>query len=213
MGSGDIKIDPFSGQLEPASYDLRVGATGQTRAGKANIAAEGYIQIPRGAIVVVNTLERITLSTNLTARYGLRSALARRGLVLLSGPQIDPGFAGILHVTLFNAGADEVTLAHEQSFATIEFSFLRTAASAPYRGPYQNQDRLTAEEVSAITRPYKNFTEIEDSLRKTEIKQSVLQSVLYAILTGVIAGVVLLLLQQCVTGGTEPLPTPSLMTP
>lgn len=46
MGSGDIVIDNYSGSLEPASYDLRVGPEGVIEDGTVDVQAVEYLKIP-----------------------------------------------------------------------------------------------------------------------------------------------------------------------
>ncbi len=116
-----------------------------------DIARKKSIKIPRGATVVIYPLEQIKLSTKIAARYGLRSQFARKGLILLSGLQIDPGFEGILSVTLFNAGTSDVVMSYSDKFITIEFYLLKTPASEGYSGHYQKQTRVTSEEFELIT--------------------------------------------------------------
>lgn len=198
IDTGDIVIWDFSNELEPASYDLRIGKEGMIEQGTVNIEEKKYIKIPRGAIIVIYPLEKIKLSTRVAARYGLRSHFARKGLVLLSGPQIDPGFNGTLAVTLFNAGTSEVVLSYMEKFATIEFSLLNTPASKGYTGPYQGQTRITSEEIELITKEYKNFSEIEDQI--TEIRKDLdnIKNFVYVVLFGIIVGSAIVILQELV---------------
>ena len=200
MNSGDIVISNFTGELEPASYDLRVGAEGMTKEGVLNIAEKKYIKIPRGATSVIYPLERIKLSNRLAARYGLRSQFARKGLILLSGPQIDPGFEGVLSITIFNAGTSEVVLSYQEIFATIEFCILKTPASKGYAGPYQMQEKITSEEIELITKEYKNFSEIEDGITKYKAELDVIKNylniVLFGAIGGAVAGAIVVILQK-----------------
>ncbi|MCK4386421.1 MAG: dCTP deaminase [candidate division Zixibacteria bacterium] len=190
IDSGDIAISPFNGELEPASYDLRVSKEGLSKDGAVNIEEKGYIKIPRGATAVIYPLERIKLTTRVVARYGLRSRFARKGLILLSGPQIDPGFEGTLSVTIFNAGTSEVTLQYQEKFATIEFFLLKTPASKGYDGPYQRQTKIGSDEIELITRKYKNFSEIEDVLTRSHAQLGIINIFIYVVLFGTIAGIV-----------------------
>lgn len=198
VDSGDIVICDFSGELEPASYDLRVGKEGIKEEGVLNIEEKKYIKIPRGAIVVIYTLEEIKLSTKVAARYGLRSHFARKGLILLSGPQIDPGFDGVLTVTLFNAGTSEVILSYMEKFATVEFFLLQTPASKRYTGPYQRQTKITSEEIELVTKEYKNFSEIEDAITKIHVDLDHIKNFIYIVFFGIIVGAVVIILQELV---------------
>jgi dCTP deaminase len=196
MESRDIRISNFSDDLEPASYDLRVGEEAVTQKGMVDIEKEKYVKIPRGATMVIYSHERIQLSTKIAGRYGLRSHFARKGLVLLSGPQIDPGFEGTLSVTVFNAGSSEVVLSYLEKLATIEFSLLRTPASKAYSGRYQGQIRIPSEEVELITREYKSFSEIEDALSSTQEGVDNIKNFNYVVVFGIVVGAVLVILER-----------------
>lgn len=196
MSSGDVKITNFSGDIEPASYDLRVGSNGILSDGIIDISKKRCIKIPRGSTAVIYPCEEIKLSNKVAARYGLRSKFARRGLILLSGPQIDPGFEGILSVTVFNAGTDYVRIDHLEKFATIEFMELSSPASKGYSGPYQRQLILTGEDIDLTTRKYKNFDQIESGLQKTSIQVTLIKDLLYIVIFGLIVGTVVALIQR-----------------
>lgn len=196
--TGDIVIENFNNELEPASYDLRVGKEGMTEEGLVNISEKKYIKIPRGVTVVISSLERIKLSTKLAARFGLRSHFARKGLILLSGPQIDPGFEGILNITIFNAGTSEVVLSYEDKIATVEFFILKTPASKSYSGSYQRQTKISSEEIELIAKKYRNFSEIEDAITKTQADLDALKNFIYIVLFGIIVGSVIVILQELI---------------
>jgi len=194
----DIVISNFSGELEPASYDLRVGKEAVAQDGVVNIEEKKYAKIPRGATVVIYPYEQIKLSTKVAARYGLRSRFARKGLILLSGPQIDPGFEGTLSVTIFNAGTSEVVLGYQEKFVTIEFFLLKTPASRPYSGPYQGQTSISSEEAALLTKEYKNFSEIEDAIAKFQGDIDNIKNFVYVVLFGIIVGAVIVILQELI---------------
>ncbi len=117
---GDLAIEPFdeSESLQPASYDLRVGKTAIVaksvtieeleRAVKEDLAPEINLEdrrtlsIPAGGFALITTLEPVKLSPSYAAHIGIRSYYTRKGLALLSGLQIDPGFEGYLILGLAN---------------------------------------------------------------------------------------------------------------
>jgi deoxycytidine triphosphate deaminase len=129
-------------QLHPASYDARVGNTAfKTRPerGIVNISEKGMIIIEPGEFVILTTFEHFEIPKDIAVRIGLRSYFARKGLILLSGPQIDPGFRGLLVVGIYNLGPRDIALTYKEPFCTLEFYQLAAPASKPYSGPYQNQ--------------------------------------------------------------------------
>ena len=91
----EIVLDPPDfARIEPASYDARVGnwAFASSSKDRVNLKEKGLLIIEPGEFAVLESRERIELNNKTAAQLGLRSEYARRGLLMLSGPQIDPGF-------------------------------------------------------------------------------------------------------------------------
>jgi len=151
---GDIVIAPFDEeQVQAASYDLRVGEQGATTTAKKliNIKETGYLALQPGDFAILVTLEELRLGPQFSARIGLRSKYARKGVIATTGPQIDPGYHGRLIVGLTNLTPKPVTLPYKDDFITLEFHKLDEATTKPYDGPYQGKMELGAEEIEAIT--------------------------------------------------------------
>ncbi len=87
------------------------------------------------------------------AQLGLEPKYARQGLVLLSGPQVDPGFRGVLIVRVTNLSPRRVTLTHEAPFLTAQFFRLTRPVSKPYAGTRQGQTGLGAADIEELTHP------------------------------------------------------------
>jgi dCTP deaminase len=154
VAKGDIHIEPFDkGQVQAASYDLRVGEQGATTSAKKkiNIKQDGYILLAPGDFGVVCVLEEIKLGPQYAARFGLRSKYARKGIIATTGPQIDPGFHGRLIVGMTNLTPKPVSLPYKDDLLTVEFHRLEEPAQKPYSGPYQGRMELGAEEIEFIT--------------------------------------------------------------
>lgn len=151
---GEILIKPFEGkQIQPASYDLRVGEQGITTSSKklTNIKEVGYLIVQPGDFAIINVLEEIKLNAQHTGRFGLRSKFARKGLLATTGPQVDPGYHGRLIIGLTNLSPTPVSLSFKDDFVSLEFHRLEEPATHPYSGPYQDKLTLGAEEIETIT--------------------------------------------------------------
>jgi len=119
MNSGELIIrNFFKKSLQPASYDMRVGEEAFSSHEKKliNVKSTGFITIRPGDFILIRTHESVKLSPNIAGRIGLRSFHAKKGLVLLAGPQIDPGFEGVLVVGLHNLDANELRLSYQEIF-------------------------------------------------------------------------------------------------
>lgn len=81
----------------------------------------GSLHLDAGDFALVLTRESIKLPLDVTCVIGTRSSLARRGLILLAGLQVDPGFEGHLRFGLFNASPRKITLDYDDGLCMLEF--------------------------------------------------------------------------------------------
>jgi len=149
-----IEITPYEeDQVQPASYDLRVGKQAGTTSTKKLIDMEetSYLVIGPGDFAIVTTFEVVKLDASHVARFGLRSKYSRKGLVATTGPQIDPGYHGRLIIGLTNLTPHPITLPYKDEIVSVEFHRLEKPAEKPYCGPYQGKVEFGADEIEAIT--------------------------------------------------------------
>lgn len=155
----EINITPFNEekQLKGSSYDLTVGKKGivgksitldelkrkiqREEIREINIEKEESISIPGGSFALINTLESIKLSAVYAGHIGMRSYYARKGLALLSGLQIDPGWNGHLVLGLANLSPRTITLDFKDDLCTIEIHRLNREAGKNYEGVYMADQR------------------------------------------------------------------------
>jgi len=151
--AGDIFIDPFKeSQIQPATYDLRVGEQGATTSTKKliNIREQGYLLLRPGDFAIITVLEKLRLSSQYVGRFGLRSKYTRKGLSATTGPQIDPGYEGRLILGLTNLTPKSASLPYKDDIVSVEFHRLEEPSSKPYSGPYQHKFELGAEDIEII---------------------------------------------------------------
>jgi dCTP deaminase len=156
ISEGLMEIEPLSEDaLQPASYDLGVGKQAFVSGtdGIIDVSNKGLVIIDPGEFAVLTTRERVRCGPQVAGQLGLCSPLARQGLVLLSGPQIDPGFDGVLVVRVTNLAPRRITLAYEAPFLTAQFFKLNHPVSRPYSGSRQGQTGLGPKDVEELTHP------------------------------------------------------------
>lgn len=155
---GEISIEPFEKkQLKGASYDFRLGDRAivsrtltleelkrkvQTEEVKEiGLRKERSLRIPGGAFALVTTLERIRLGKNYAGHIGMRTYYVRKGLLLLSGLQIDPGWDAHLILGLANVSPRSIYIDHGDSICSVEVHRLHVEAGKTYEGPYMAEQR------------------------------------------------------------------------
>jgi len=141
-------------RVRPASYTLTIGADYVDSAGHRKRLSKddtSYFYMEPNSIVYVSTAESLNLPYYIAARFNLRVKWVYRGILLGTGPQVEPGFRGNLSCPLFNLTDRPVKISLSDEFATIDFE--RTTDFAP--------------DPEALG-PILNWMEIRDSVKTLE---------------------------------------------
>lgn len=158
MEKDGLEIEPFDEEsLKSASYDVRLGTRAiitrtvsldelkgkiqKEEIKEVNVEKEESITIPGGAFALAATLERIKLPNNYAGHIGMRTYYTRKGLEILSGLQIDPGWDGVLVLGLANLSPRSITLDYKDNLCAIEIHRLNRSAEKPYQGPFMAEQR------------------------------------------------------------------------
>ncbi len=112
--------------LRPASYTLHAGReyivtnrAGEIRHGY--LTARGRVRIPPSGLIYIRFLEEVNIPHYLIARFNLRVTQVYRGLLLGTGPQVDPGFRGYLGCPIHNFTDSEKEIEFFEDLITIDF--------------------------------------------------------------------------------------------
>jgi len=175
MEKGTLVIKDFAREcLGPASYDMRLrkhvfrSSTGKVH----NLEEEQVITIEPNEFIQVLSYEELKLPRSICGRFGLRSHFTRKGLIWSGGPQIDPGFEGVLSVTIYNPGSRPVPIRYLENFCTVEFTWLKTEASREYSGPYQGLTSFPPNDLVFLS-GYKGLTMFELSKSLDELEAGI----------------------------------------
>lgn len=109
--------------LRPASYTLTIGEQyidSDGREQRLTNAGDSFV-FKKNSIVYVSTDEEFDLPYYIVARFNLRVKWVYEGILLGTGPQIDPGFRGRLSCPLHNLTNLDIMIKRGQEFATIDF--------------------------------------------------------------------------------------------
>ena len=110
-------------RLRPAAYTLTIGDDYADSTGKRGKLSESdpSFEMPPNSIVFVSTTESLDLPYYIAARFNLRVDWVYKGILLGTGPQVEPGFWGRLSCPLYNLTNRPVTITRGELFATIDF--------------------------------------------------------------------------------------------
>jgi len=154
---GRLKIDPISEDtIRENGIDLRLGSQ-IARLRRTDIALDTrgnpdmrmFFTVESGSEFVINpyekvlvsTLERIELPTDLMGFVELRSTFARCGL-LMPPTIIDGGFKGTITLEVMGSSFP-MRLYSGERFAHVVFAKLTSPLGKPYTGKYQGQRGVT----------------------------------------------------------------------
>jgi deoxycytidine triphosphate deaminase len=213
---GLICISPFREEkIQGASYDLSVGAEAlvSNSDDKVLLGADrtGSLHLNAGDFALVITRESVKLPMDVACDIGPRSSLARRGLILLAGMQVDPGFEGHLRFGLFNASPRRITLDWDDELCMLEFHKLSGPVShSPARNPdliagtIPEQDRIYLRqlETTSLSELARNLQSLSKSVETLTIETrtmakgwKVVMAGIVAIFTAVVAAIIINLLK------------------
>lgn len=173
MKNGEIKIDNYEEEmLQPASYDMRVGEKALISGNEVeiNLNIRGSFSLKAGEFALVTTRENVTLANNIVGHIGLKSYYVRKGIVVLAGLQIDPGFSGVLVLGVYNASSRSISLDYLNSICTVEFHRL----SKPVEVPFSRQD-LRAQKLGTIPKVDRDYLKTLETQSLSEVSESVRQ--------------------------------------
>jgi deoxycytidine triphosphate deaminase len=109
--------------LRPAAYTLRIGDKYVDSHGRerALTDAKPSFEMPPNSIAFVSTHEKLNLPYYIAARFNLRVEWVYKGILLGTGPQVEPGFRGNLSCPLYNLTNRPLVITRREDFATIDF--------------------------------------------------------------------------------------------
>jgi len=164
--NGDIKIEPFDkDRIEPASYDCLLGDVLSAGIGRHKWDGKDEFILESNSWASIASEELFELPKNICASYGIRSSLARRGVIAFGGPQIDPGYQGRIFVSLYNPTLEPIVLKHRQIIMSIIFYEVSSMDIQGYTGPYQGQKDFPSQDVEFMMRMRsRNLAEVIDNV-------------------------------------------------
>ncbi|MGY3506753.1 dCTP deaminase domain-containing protein [Bradyrhizobium sp. USDA 4471] len=121
-------IHPFAeGHLKSASYEVSAGGRfiywdEDGKKISRPVAKDGTITLPPNSISFVQIGITFRLPQYIAVRFNLRITHVHRGLLLGTGPLVDPGFHGKLLIPLHNLTSDEYTIRGDEGLIWMEFT-------------------------------------------------------------------------------------------
>jgi dCTP deaminase len=175
LKEGRLGIEGFDEAcLQGTSYDVRIGSQIHISNSEESITFEEGTRTARlqpGEFALLITHERFRLPLDMAANIGPKTYFTRKGLILLAGLQVDPGFKGALALAVFNSSPKTIVLEHMQEICSLQFFQLNLAATV---APPVNRD-LEQGRIPRVDQDYfreletQSLTEVGRELKKLAI--------------------------------------------
>ena len=175
-------IYPFDPEkLKPASYEASVGKTcirwdEKGNKQKIDLLREGSFGLAPNSIAFVTTQERFRLPDYMAVRFNLRITNVHRGLLLGTGPLVDPGFEGHLLIPLHNLTTNKYIFRYAEGLIWLEFTKISLSESWT-----TTRDSTGSRQGKYVTfrKDRKNLAP-DDYLQEPEIRSSIPKAILEA---------------------------------
>ena len=123
-------IYPFDHKnLKSASYEIPLEGRifywdGENKDHSQDIGEGSTFTLPKNSIAFINLKAHFRIPDYIALRFNLRITNVHKGLLLGTGPLIDPGFDGKLLIPLHNLTSNDYILNGEEGFIWVEFTKL-----------------------------------------------------------------------------------------
>lgn len=142
-GADAIQFDPeleHDEQIQPASVDLRLGATFEDPFEGTRWRASGTVTLDPGQCLLAETVESVYVPDDLAAQATGRSTLGRQFVLIhVTAGWLDPGWNGSVTLELVNLSPVPVEIPIGKRVCQLVFHQCKTPSSG-YDGQYQNAD-------------------------------------------------------------------------
>ncbi|MGD0401405.1 MAG: hypothetical protein ABSC04_21135 [Syntrophobacteraceae bacterium] len=120
--------------LESASYNMRIGGNILTwyegarseftlgPADNVNANVRKSVELTPNSLTFVTTIEKFQLPKDIIARFNLKSKWVHQGLLLGTGPIVDPQLHGHLLIPVHNFSTQTVTMSYGDELISVEFT-------------------------------------------------------------------------------------------
>ncbi len=136
--------------VKPASYEMRPGRSffyfdekKELVEKKLDDPEEKYIRLPANSITFVSTQETFRLPLYIAVRFNLRIKHVHRGLLLGTGPLIDPGYDRPILIPLHNLTDEDYFIPLDEGLIWVEFTKTHPSPAHPqFRDPEFGEPEL-----------------------------------------------------------------------
>jgi deoxycytidine triphosphate deaminase len=169
--------------LKPASYEARPGRKFVRWDDDGNriemdIHRDGSYELPPNSISFIQIEPKIRLRDYIAIRFNLRITHVHRGLLLGTGPLIDPGFSGDILIPLHNLTSESYRIRGNEGLIWIEFTKTAPEIVRQANPPYARRGTFHPIEASKTDRSIDYYFQRANDVRpiRSSIPEAVKQA-------------------------------------
>jgi dCTP deaminase len=142
-------FDPYeSTAVRHAAYELAMGPeafiTSTEGRRKTQLKEKEALVVPTGQFAILLTEERVKIPDDAIGFISMRFKVKKQGLVNVSGFHVDPGFAGRLKFSVYNAGPGDITITRGDRIFMLWLADLDETCEDPYGDAGPDQDVINS---------------------------------------------------------------------
>ena len=130
------KANDTNEYIKSSTYDMRLGDwVGYFENGERKVRKLGTyerLDLKPNSLVFVTTYESFYLPCDIIARFNLKTRHIHRGLLLGTGPIIDPEFKGTILIPIHNLSSQTIHIKYLESIISVEFTKTLDASGTEY---------------------------------------------------------------------------------
>jgi len=214
MAAGADLVTPFEPcRVQQGAYEMllsdEVVAT-PSAIGIADPLANNILRVRPGQFALLYTAEVVRIPDDVIAFISIKASIKLHGLVNISGFHVDPGYAGRLKFSVFNAGTETIPLAIGEPTFLIWFADLDHATADPYGTPHRHvgQRGITPEDRVRMEKPATSLPALDQRLKRVEERWNslvaVVKNLIIPLMVALVAGIVIWLLNTLLPGQPSP---------
>lgn len=155
--------------LKAAVYEMRLGSFAFRWEGdKRKIIRLGdqhdrELILPPNSLTFVTTVEKFNLPTDIIARFNLKVDWVHCGLLLGTGPIVNPGFNGYLLIPIHNFSSREVQICYGAKLIAVEFTKIPSVEGEEF----SFEQKVLNDDVENLVKPFSEAAKyVESSILK-----------------------------------------------
>jgi len=165
---GEI-IDTFHPEnVKHCAYELSIGDGfySTNLSGKRNLYKNEQFEIQPGQFAMLETKEIINIPNTALGLISIKAGIKFRGLINVSGFHVDPGYKGKLVFSVYNAGAQIITLEEGKPIFLLWFAELTEQTKDIYTG--NSNQGITSDMIDKIKGRIASPSSLDDRITKIE---------------------------------------------